>query len=134
MNPILPDAQDPRVSEQGPTEAATAGTTPPAQASQFERRAPRIPVPQVHQPCELKTQANIFGAALINESDTGFAVLIDRLDGLDIGVEVELHTDTEWMAVEIVYIKKVIPCASSVTKCDSLFQLGVRKTHSLVPT
>jgi hypothetical protein len=119
MNPILQNTPTPLVSDEEPI----------AKTGRDARRSCRLPVPPVHQPCELKVKANVLPAALVNESETGFAVLTDRLDGLEIGEEVELHTDAGWMPVQIVYVEKVAPCAYSATKCDTLFQLGVKKTQ-----
>jgi hypothetical protein len=132
MNPIHQTLQELRDSKKKPPATATAGVPPLAKPGRDERRSCRIPVLPDHQPCELKIDAKILAAALINESETGLAVLIDRLDGLKIGKEVELHTDAGSMPVQIVYIKKVAPCAYSATKCDTLFQLGVKRTSSPV--
>jgi hypothetical protein len=128
MNPIQQTLRALRVSEKEPAEEATAPLLPLAESGPEERRSCRVPVLPDHQPCELKVDAKILAAALINESETGLAVLIDRLDGLEIGKEVELLTDAGPITVQVVYIEKVAPCASSVTKCDTLFQLGVKKT------
>jgi len=68
-------------------------------------------------------------AALVDESRTGFAILTDRRDGLKIGEKVELRTDAGWVTGQIVYIRKVAPCAYFATKCDSLFQVGAKKTR-----
>ena len=76
----------------------------------------------------MKVGGKILPAALIDESETGLAVLTDRLDGLEVGREVELHTDAGAIAVQIVYINKVASYAYRVTKCNTLYQLGVKKT------
>ena len=133
MNPILQKARKLLVSKKKPTEKAPAAIVPAAKPGGEERGSHRLPVSPDHQPCELRVKENILAAALINESKTGFAVLTDRLDGLEVGEAVEVHTDRDWIAAEIVYIEKVAACASSVTGCNTLFQLGVKKTHGSSP-
>jgi hypothetical protein len=134
MNTIVQNTRTPPVSDDESTEKAATGMAPPAKPGRDARRARRLPVPPAHQPCELRVKPKILAAALVNESETGFAVLIDRLDGLAVGEEVDLHTDSGWIPVQIVYIEEVAPCAYTATKCDTLFQLGVKKTQGTVPS
>jgi hypothetical protein len=130
MSPTAEKVRKSLVSEEESTDEAIAGTEPLAESSRDGRRSRRFRVPQECQPCELKAGGKVLPAALVNESKTGLAVLVDRLDGLETGKEVELHSDIGWFTVQIVYIKKVAPCAYSATKCDTLFQLGMKKTAS----
>jgi hypothetical protein len=123
MTPTVPAAPDLASSPD-----ATVGIVPPVTPNRGERQACRIPVLPDHQPCQLKIGDKFVPAALINESKTGLAVLTDRVDGLAAGTKADLLTDTETVPIEIVYIEKVAPCAYSATKCDTLFQLGVKKT------
>ena len=83
-------------------------------------------MPQARQSCELKVGTKVLSASLVNESKGGFAVLIDRLDGLKIGKKVELHTNTGWFTVRIVYINKVAPPENAAPECDSWFRLGMK--------
>ena len=87
---------------------------------------PLYTVPQARQSCELKVGANVLSASLVNESKAGFAVLIDRLDGLKVGKKVELHTNMGWFMVRIVYISKVAPPRDAAPECDSWFRLGMK--------
>jgi hypothetical protein len=128
MDAIAQKKPNSRTSKNNQNDKAATGSEPREKPGPCGRMAHRNRVPQAHQPCELKVDANILPAALVNESKTGFAVLIDCLDGLEIGKEVELHTDLGWFTAQIVYISEVVPCGCFVNKCDSLFQLGVKKT------
>ena len=83
-------------------------------------------MPQVRQSCELKVGANVLSASVVNESKTGFSVLIDRLDGLKAGKKVKLHTNMGWFTVQIVYINKVTPPRNAASECDSWFRLGMK--------
>jgi len=65
-------------------------------------------------------------ASLINESIDGFAVLIDRLDGLKVGKKVELHTNMGWFKVQIVYINKAARPNDAAPECDTWFRLGMQ--------
>lgn len=127
MNPTAQPGHD-----FGGSQAPPVGTSPAAaivaETERDDRESCRIPVLPEHQPCELKVGDKILPAALIDESESGLAVLTDRLDGLEVGGEVELHTDAGVIAVQIVYINKVPSYASRVTKCTTLYQLGVKKT------
>jgi hypothetical protein len=128
MNPTAQPSHDFGGFQEVPIGKLPADAAALAQTGRGERRASRIPVLPDRQPCELRVGDTIVPAALINESDTGLAVLTDRLDGLDVGREVELHTDAGTVPVQIVYINKVAACAYRVTHCNTLYQLGVKKT------
>jgi hypothetical protein len=69
-------------------------------------------------------------ALLIDESRGGFAVLIDRLEGIKPGKKAKLHTDMGWFQVRIVYVKEAARPAHSNTKSDCWFRLGLRKKRS----
>ena len=84
-------------------------------------------MPKVRQSCELKVGIRVLSALLVNESHGGFTVLIDRLDSLTVGKKVELHTDMEGFMVRIIYINKVARPKDAAAKCDSWFQLGMKK-------
>jgi hypothetical protein len=128
MNPTTQPVHDCGVSGVTPVETATADAAALTKPERGERHAQRVPVLPDHQPCALKVGDKILPAALINESKTGLAVLTDRLDGLDIGREVELLTDAGTVRVQIVYINEVATCAYRITKCKTLYQLGVKRT------
>lgn len=93
MNPIVQKIQEILVSKEGPTDEAITGTKPLLKPGRDERRSDRCMVPQARQSCEFKVGANVLSASLVNESKDGFAVLIDRLDGLKVGQKVKLHTN-----------------------------------------
>jgi len=93
-----------------------------------DRKSPRCPVPPDRQPCELKVGANVLSASLVNESKGGFAVLIDRLDGIKTGKKVELVMKTRSFTVKVVHITKVAPPENAPPECNSWFRLGMKKT------
>ena len=113
-----------------PTDKTTTGTKPSWKPSRDDRRSCRCMVPQARQSCELKVGANVLPASLIDESEGGFAVLIDCLDGLKSGKKVKLHTNMVWFTVRIVYVNKAAGPAHADPKCDSWFRLGLKKASS----
>ena len=112
---------------QTPTDEAITGTKTLSKPDQDKRRSSRRTIPIARQSCELKVGVRILSALLVNESHGGFAVLIDRLDSLTVGKKVELHKDIEGFMVRIIYINKVARPKDAATKCDSWFQLGLKK-------
>jgi hypothetical protein len=95
-----------------------------------ERRSHRHVVPQARQPCEVKIGANVLSASLLNESESGFAVLVNRLDGLKIGQKVQLYTKPKWITVRVVHIEQVArpkDASPSNRECDHWFRLGMKK-------
>jgi hypothetical protein len=97
------------------------------QPSREERKSDRCPVPQSRQSCEVKVGASVLSASLVNESQSGFGVLIDRLEGIKAGKKVELHTKTGWVTVRVVYVKKVAAPRNTTSKSDAWFWLGMKK-------
>ena len=95
-----------------------------------DRKSCRNPVPEARQPCELNVGDSIMPALLIDESRDGFAVMIDRLEGVKSGKRAKLRTDAGWVKVRIIYITKVAPPACSNPKSDCCFRLGLRKARS----
>jgi hypothetical protein len=128
MNPTPQEVDRPVSAETEPAAKATAGAALPAESGRAARKSARVRVQRVLQPCELRVEANTLPAALMNESRTGFAVLLDSSDGLKIGGKVELRTEAGWVTGEVVYIRKVASCLPS-SSCDSLFQVGAKKTR-----
>jgi hypothetical protein len=95
-----------------------------------ERKSCRFQVPEGRQSCELKVGASLLPAMLVDESKGGFAVLIERLEGLKSGKKVALRTDLGWCKVRIIYVRKAAPPANSDAKSDCWFRLGLRKARS----
>ncbi len=95
-----------------------------------DRKSVRNQVPQARQSCELKVGADVAPALLVDESSGGFAILIDRLEGLKSGKRAKLHTDTGWFEVRIVYVRKAAPPPGSASKSDTWFRAGLRKKRS----
>jgi hypothetical protein len=133
MNPIVQKMPEPFVFDEGPTEEAITGTKWLTKPGINDRKSCRRKVPQARQSCELKIGANVLSASLVDESNDGFSVLIDRLDGLKVGKKVELHVDAGSFVVRIVYINKVAPPRKAAPECDSWFQLGVKVKQRLQP-
>jgi uncharacterized protein YbcI len=128
MNPIAKKTLDILLSEKAPTAKAAAATKPPEEPSRGKRKSSRHVVPLDSQSCELKVGGNVLSASLVNESQGGFAVWTDSLDCLKIGEKVRLLTDQGRFAVRVVYVREVAKSQDASLKCDSWFQLGVKKT------
>ena len=126
MNPIVQKMPESFVFDEGLTDEAITGTTSLSKPGIDDRRSCRRTVPQVRQSCELKVGSNVLSASVVNESKTGFSVLIDRLDGLKAGKKVELHTNMGRFTVQIVCINKVVPPKNAAPECDSWFRLGMK--------
>ena len=73
-------------------------------------------MPEARQPCELNIGDNLIPALLMDESRGGFAVMIDRLEGVKSGKRARLRTDAGWVKVRIIYIKKAAPPAYSIRR------------------
>ena len=58
-----------------------------------DRKSTRNQVSKARQSCELKVGTGVVPALLVDESRGGFAILIDRLEGLKRGKKAKLHTD-----------------------------------------
>lgn len=112
---------------QTPTDEAVTAMKPTAKPSRDKRRSSRRTMTMARQSCELRVGARVLSALLVNESHGGFAVLIDRLCWLEVGKKVELHTDMGWFMARIIYINKVARPKAAASKCDSWFQLGMKK-------
>ena len=112
---------------QTPTDEAITGTKTLSKPDQDKRRSSRRTIPKARQSCELKVGARVLSALLVNESHGGFAVMIDRLNWLEVGKKVEVHTDMGWFMARIIYINKVARPKAAASKCDSWFQLGMKK-------
>ena len=97
---------------------------------QDSRRCSRNRVPQERQLCELKVGPKRMPAVLLNESPSGFAVLLDSVDGLAPRNRGELHTDRGWFKVRIVYVNKAVGPANSHPKDDCRYRLGLKKARS----
>ena len=95
-----------------------------------DRKSCRNPVPEARQPCELNIGDNLIPALLMDESRGGFAVMIDRLEGVKSGKRAKLRTDAGWVNVRIIYIKKAAPPAYSDPQSDCWFRLGLRRARS----
>ena len=91
---------------------------------------PATRYPKARQSCELKVGTGVVPALLVDESRGGFAILIDRLEGLKRGKKAKLHTDMGWFVVRIVYIRKAARPSGSDSKCDTWFRVGLRKARS----
>ena len=124
----MPDVY-PLEEEDSSDEPIATGTKSIAKQRRDDRKSSRCTVPPARQSCELKVGADVFSALLANESKHGFAVLIDRLDGLKIGKKVELYTDIGRFEVRIVYINKVAQPENAALNSDSWFRVGMKKAR-----
>jgi hypothetical protein len=131
MNSILQKVRKLLGSKGKSTDNAATGTEPPTKRSQEERRSGRCRIPKEQQSCELKAGTSVLPALLANESKRGFAVLIDRLDGLKVGDKVELHTKWAWFKVQVVFINEAAPPEDAAPECASWFQVGMKVRQRL---
>ena len=123
-----PDQETP--ADHVPTGDSAAVQKPAMRGTERIRKSVRNQVPQARQSCELKVGAEVVPALLVDESRGGFAILIDRLEGLKSGKRAKLHTDTGWFEVRIVYVRKAAPPPGSASKSDTWFRAGLRKKRS----
>jgi hypothetical protein len=100
---------------------------PVAKKNRDERRSRRCPVPPDRQACELKIGSALLSAYLLNESEGGFCVVIDRLEELKTGDKVTIQTDAGTFTVRIVHIQQIVPPDGAPADSDSWFRLGVKK-------
>lgn len=92
-----------------------------------DRALPRHPVPPTRQSCQLRIEASVVPALLENESDSGFAVMVDRLYGLEVGKRIELRTDEGWLPLQIVYVQEVAKPLDADARRDFRFRLGLKR-------
>jgi uncharacterized protein YbcI len=123
-----PDA--PRSKKAAAARAATA-VKPSAESGRHKRKAARHIVPLARQSCKMKVGGKILAASLVNESRGGFAVWTDSAECLKVGEKVRLQTDQGWFTARIVYLREVAKSQKAHSKCDSWFQLGLKKTSGL---
>jgi hypothetical protein len=74
-----------------------------------QRKAERYTPPSSKQICEMRIGGIRVPAKLVNESATGFGVIIDHLMGLKKRQKVELKTPMGWVRTRVVYITEVDP-------------------------
>jgi hypothetical protein len=112
------------------TEEAESGPQTIAKPGREERKSVRVLVPQARRACQLKVGSSVLPALMVDRSASGFAVLIDCLDGLKAGKKVELNTDAGHFKVRIVYINKAARPKDAPTASDSYFRVGLKKARS----
>jgi hypothetical protein len=127
MNPLAKKTAAPSAAQKDRTEIKTVADKPCARPRRDQRKATRYPVQPEHQFCELQVGDNVLSTLLVNESQTGFAVMADRLSGLKTGNKVRLHTHKGWFTVEIVYIREIAPPRDVDLSVEVLFWLGLKK-------
>ena len=115
------------------TDETIADTTPASKPRIEDRKSCRVEVPPSRQACELKVGADVVSARLVNESRGGFAVLVDRLNGIKVGKKVELRTTTGRFRVRVVYIKKVARPKDAAPECDSSVSGGTEEVRRSFP-
>lgn len=101
----------------------------PASPGREDRRSPRYSVPLAQQPCVLEIDANALPASLVDMSEGGFAVLVERLEGLKIGKQIKLKTDMGCFTVHITYINEVAPPKKATSDADCYYRLGMKKSR-----
>jgi uncharacterized protein YbcI len=110
-------------SKEEPTDEAIAGDGPLAKLHRDGRKSRRFVVPPARQSCELKVGGKVLSALLVDESQGGFGVWADRLEGLKAGENVKLRTDKGWFTVRVVYVKEIVKSQ------DTKLHLGLKKAN-----
>jgi hypothetical protein len=121
---------NPLAADIAPENEAPAGPEPVAKPSREDRRSPRSSVPLARRSCELRIGSEVLPALLMDRSAGGFAVVIDRIDGLKAGKKVELLTDLGRFKVKVVYINKVARPKDVPIQSDVWFRLGLKLARS----
>ena len=132
MNPIAEKTPDTPRSKRTPATKAVTVVKPSAKPSRYKRKSERHVVLLDRQSCKLKVGGKVLSASLVNESRGGFAVWTDSVDSLKIGEKIRLHTDQGWFTARIAYVREVAKSQDAQSKCDSWFQLGLKKTGGLL--
>ena len=132
MNPLTRKKPGTLLSERAPAAKAVTAAKPSVESSRRKRKSERRIVPLDRQSCKLKVGGKVLSASLVNESRGGFAIWTDSVDSLKIGEKVRLHTDQGWFTARIAYVREVAKSQDAQSKCDSWFQLGLKKTGGLL--
>jgi hypothetical protein len=106
------------------------GPEPVAKPSREDRKSPRSAVPQARRSCELRVGSSVMAALLMDRSAGGFAVVVDRIEGLKAGKKVELVTDLGRFKVKVVYINKIARPKDASTQSDVWYRLGLKIARS----
>jgi len=101
--------------------------------SQDQRQSYRIPVTTVRRGCELTVGDQTLSARLLDQSAGGFAVLVDRLAGLDVDHMAQLATDSGSYSVRVVHIAE-LPGADSLSGgVKTIYRLGLSREGEAIP-
>jgi uncharacterized protein YbcI len=118
-------------SENNPTNQASAGEETLVGPRRERRKSSRSIVPTDRRSCELKVGRKRFSASLVNESQGGFAVWMNRRESLKIGKKIRLHTDKGRFTVRVIYVIEVAKSQIATPEGASRFQLGFNKASGL---
>jgi uncharacterized protein YbcI len=132
MNPLTRKTPGAPRSKRAAAAKAVTVVKPSVESSRRRRKSQRHIVPLDRQSCKLKVGGKVLSASLVNESRGGFAIWTDSVESLKIGAKVRLHTDQGWFTVRIAYVREVAKSQDAQSKCDSWFQLGLKKTGGLL--
>jgi hypothetical protein len=102
-----------------------------------ERKSYRCAVADPCHPCELKSQTDLLSAWLLDQSAGGFAVLVERLAGVEVEQIAHLHTDAGWFIVRVVHIAEVNPPEDDEMPADReapWFRLGLLRMGEVAAT
>jgi hypothetical protein len=92
-----------------------------------DRKSVRGKVPQDCRECKLKVGDDFYSASLVNESEDGFALLVDCPDVLKVGNKVEIHTYQGRFNVRVVYLKPTASLGNNIKNNNTSFRLGIKK-------
>ena len=74
-----------------------------------ERKSPRCPTSASRHHCVLKLGSVILPAMLLDESSSGFGVLVNGLPSISANQRVQLRTNRSWFDCRIVHVTEVVP-------------------------
>lgn len=102
-----------------------------------DRKSFRCPVADTRQQCELKVGRDMLSARLLDESAGGFAVLVERLAGIEVEQIIHLRTNSGAFIVRVVHVAEVVLPDDDETPVGSeasWFRLGLLRVGEAEPT
>jgi hypothetical protein len=92
-----------------------------------QRKSSRYPVSVARTRCELRVNSQILPAMLLNESHSGFGVLVGKLPSISRNQRAQLHTDCGWFDCRIVHVMEVVP-TKAIPELEAAPARPVRKS------
>jgi hypothetical protein len=74
-----------------------------------QRKSSRCTIPASRLSCELRLGSVVLPAMLLNESNSGFGVLVGGLPSISANQRAQLRNDRGWFDCRIVHVMEVVP-------------------------